>query len=660
MSADVEELFAEVRGACSPRSWSRGIELNRADAVDGVSASDDEVVLRVKVPGQTVAPLVTLYPKDGEWVCECNAASDACEHVAAAVIALRQAHKAGHELPSSSKAGGRIGYRLRVEGDRMVVERAVVRDGAQQPLTVSLAALLSGRESGPAVEPSKVDLSIDRFLADKRVRALPHDSFVNLMALLSEAEDVELDGERIDVSAEPLRPHGVLEGRGRAKGFVLRIAANATLARVVIPGVALCTGERPCLRPLGETQLTGLTLERLPTEEIFGPERVAQLVSELLPDLERRYDLDIRTPLPKSGGRGKPCVLLEVQQHGPTLSVLPLLVYGDPPNARIDDGRLVHLDGAIPIRDERAEQREMERLRVSLDLAVGRRSDYVGAEAVAMAARLRGYGGEVHGDAHGQRYPNAALRPELSTDGLGMRFVSESGEHEADAAEVVRAFERGESLVPLMGGGWAELPVDWLGRHGASVAQLLEARRADGQLARHALPALAQLCDALEHPPPGRARSAARRWSKASSRCLAPTLPTDLRAELRDYQRRGVDWLCFLRDAGLGAVLADDMGLGKTLQALCALARPHAGGVPTSVVHNWIDEIARFRPGLRVSVYHGAGRELDAPPTSRSRPTRSCASTSSARQARAGTPSCSTRRRRSRTPTARSRAPPID
>ena len=36
----------------------------------------------------------------------------------------------------------------------------------------------------------------------------------------------------------------------------------------------------------------------------------------------------------------------------------------------------------------------------------------------------------------------------------------------------------------------------------------------------------------------------------------------------RPYQREGVDWMSFLREAGLGALLADDMGLGKTLQAI--------------------------------------------------------------------------------------------
>jgi superfamily II DNA or RNA helicase len=39
--------------------------------------------------------------------------------------------------------------------------------------------------------------------------------------------------------------------------------------------------------------------------------------------------------------------------------------------------------------------------------------------------------------------------------------------------------------------------------------------------------------------------------------------PAGLRAELRPYQLQGLAWLQFLREYGLGGILADDMGLGK-------------------------------------------------------------------------------------------------
>jgi SNF2 family DNA or RNA helicase len=53
------------------------------------------------------------------------------------------------------------------------------------------------------------------------------------------------------------------------------------------------------------------------------------------------------------------------------------------------------------------------------------------------------------------------------------------------------------------------------------------------------------------------------------------------------------------------------MGLGKTLQALCTFEGRTLVVAPTSLLGNWEEEIARFRPSLRTSVYHGSGRELD-------------------------------------------------
>lgn len=89
-----------------------------------------------------------------------------------------------------------------------------------------------------------------------------------------------------------------------------------------------------------------------------------------------------------------------------------------------------------------------------------------------------------------------------------------------------------------------------------------------------------------------------------------------LEAELRPYQREGVGWLRFLSGLGLGACLADDMGLGKTLQIIAlfcllrdgdgALAAPCLVVVPASLVGNWMRELRRFAPHLRVQAAHPA------------------------------------------------------
>lgn len=101
-------------------------------------------------------------------------------------------------------------------------------------------------------------------------------------------------------------------------------------------------------------------------------------------------------------------------------------------------------------------------------------------------------------------------------------------------------------------------------------------------------------------------------------------IPSGLNAELRSYQKDGYYWLCFLYEHGFGACLADDMGLGKTIQAICLLGalkegkitRPGATTglslivVPPSLIFNWEQELSRFYPGLRVSVYRGRERTI--------------------------------------------------
>ncbi|HUI47791.1 MAG TPA: DEAD/DEAH box helicase [Acidimicrobiia bacterium] len=89
--------------------------------------------------------------------------------------------------------------------------------------------------------------------------------------------------------------------------------------------------------------------------------------------------------------------------------------------------------------------------------------------------------------------------------------------------------------------------------------------------------------------------------------------PAGFVGELRSYQNEALAWLGFLGKAGLGGCLALDMGLGKTPTMLADLLATAGSGpalvvAPPAVVGNWTAEAARFTPGLRVVVHHGANR----------------------------------------------------
>ncbi len=96
-------------------------------------------------------------------------------------------------------------------------------------------------------------------------------------------------------------------------------------------------------------------------------------------------------------------------------------------------------------------------------------------------------------------------------------------------------------------------------------------------------------------------------------------VPSEVKADLREYQKEGVTWLERLRTMFLGGVLADDMGLGKTLQAIVALSQLQKKKLgtalivcPTSLLYNWKEEFHKFSPKLKVMV-------IDGIPTNRKR-----------------------------------------
>ncbi len=100
-----------------------------------------------------------------------------------------------------------------------------------------------------------------------------------------------------------------------------------------------------------------------------------------------------------------------------------------------------------------------------------------------------------------------------------------------------------------------------------------------------------------------------------------------LEGVLRDYQKKGVEWLAFLYKHRFGACLADDMGLGKTIQVIAFLgllkegrvesledyideSDKHLIVVPPSLIFNWVSEFKKFYPSVKVGEYMGNKRDL--------------------------------------------------
>ncbi len=599
-----------MRRACTAERWSRGIELARAAAVRVERTDPDEAVFHVAGRGGRAARTVRLFPADEDWECACAPAGVGCEHTAAAVIAWKRARDAHEDLATISPAG-RVAYRLRRSAGGLVLERWIVAGDEERRLAGTLGSAIAAREPGGTLVATQADLAVDLCLGTQREGLVPRNLAPRLLARLAGCADVEVDGRTVRVSAEPVLPAVAVDDDG--EGFRLTLSDDPAVTERFANGFALC-GD--VLRPVGDPALTGRELHELPQGKYVPADGAAELVTTVLPALRRRIPVVVRTGRLPDTAPVPPRIHLQTTAAGESLSVLATLVYGDPPRARVDGDKLVHLGGPVPLRDEPAERRLVRELARELGLTPGVRVEYVAQAAVAFAARLDRWSGDLQSTAHEAFGRAGRLAPHVRFDDAAFDVAFESKRSDgsvgrADPERVLHAWRRGESLVPLLDGGWAEIPHDWLEKNGHRVADLLAARaEAGGRLPACALPDLAALAAALDEPAPP-AFSRLRGIVAGFERVPEASLPADLAVALRRYQKDGVDWLAFLAEAGLGALLADDMGLGKTLQALCAVRGRTLVVAPTSALHNWADEARRFRPALRVSAYHGVSRTLD-------------------------------------------------
>jgi superfamily II DNA or RNA helicase len=230
---------------------------------------------------------------------------------------------------------------------------------------------------------------------------------------------------------------------------------------------------------------------------------------------------------------------------------------------------------------------------------------------------LIGRGWQVEAEGHRYRAPGIR-RMSISSgiDWFDLTGAVDFGGQEASLPALLAAARKGQDFVLLDDGSRGLLPEDWLER----LSPLAELGVPEGEALRFHR-SQATLLDALLASQPEVDKDADFRKLLERLNAHATIAPVDqpegFVGRLREYQRLGLGWLQFLGEFAFGGCLADDMGLGKTIQVLALLeARRTASNptvpslvvVPRSLVHNWIEEAARFTPQLRVLDYTGQAR----------------------------------------------------
>jgi len=407
--------------------------------------------------------------------------------------------------------------------------------------------------------------------------------------------------------------------------------ADARSARLLIDGLILFDDTAARLDP--NVPRNWISALEKPGEIAVPTEQQDQFIEQLwkMPGLP---PLDLPTELrwEQIDVEPRPRIVIKAPQYGGPTSALEgkVTFRYDDHEADADDNHTVFVDA----KQRRIVRRDLAREQLALaqvfELGLKRPASYDAHRCDARLARkqlpkvvaaLTTAGWEV--EAEGKLLRRAGdfrLSVSSGVDWFELDAQVDFGGETVGLPELLAAARRGEQYVRLGDGTHGMLPEEWLKRY----APLAEMGTAEEGKLRFAY-SQALLLDAWLEAQPNVDVDAAfervRDRLRSFEGVKPGVAPAGFVGTLRDYQREGLGWLDFLAEFGFGGCLADDMGLGKTIQVLAFLesrrAAPAEEGrpklpslvvVPRSLVHNWIEEAARFAPQLRVLDYTGLER----------------------------------------------------
>ncbi len=224
--------------------------------------------------------------------------------------------------------------------------------------------------------------------------------------------------------------------------------------------------------------------------------------------------------------------------------------------------------------------------------------------------------------------PRLSMRVSSGIDWFDVQMAVSFGDATAPLKVIRQALKKREKYIKLSDGSIGALPEDWVKKYSYLFSLGTDSHDDEtGESLRLSKHHAALLGDVLDESD---SHTADLQFTETLTRLRnfksigTHSLPPELAATLRPYQKHGFDWLHFLREYGAGGCIADDMGLGKTVQVLAFLLSLHQEiaakdkrraslvVVPRSLIFNWQREAARFTPSLRILTHADQFRDKDS------------------------------------------------
>ena len=619
----IRQLFQELKEISDKQEWSRGVSLSRKDGM--VLLQDSKQTSQLQIPDLT-GPLIrtiSLHWEDLDWQCTCGRQFDPCLHVIAGCMAMRNASEGRMELSRKARSQAGLAYEIKQQGSEYFLHRGVVSD-VGNGLSSNLSWHLTEENLLLESALAKQDIKVEDTMIAEIARRSSNEGFTRtqwgeVLSLLSQAE-ASIFYQGIQVKPESEATIHELNFSRQSEGFFVNLKKPELQFESQKSGLCLIKGNL-------ESDPARLILQKTVK---LSPEKLESLLNgEMVPfkDLDLFYRsvvIPLKTSCQLVGQLFKtvaedPYLFLESEECAdPGFYLVTVHIgYGSPQLAVVNaEGHLICNSEILPQRKQIEEDKLVRFAEEKLHQSPGVKNRLSLDQTMELKAILDGSElGSVFENTANHLEISGELKPQVSLidDILKLDFVSDSdGRNLAIASErVLKAWDEGSSLLKSEEGTLWRLPSVWLQEHAEILTRILGSRDASGKIEKAV--AIANF-DYLEQlgVNPGVELGKLALELKATREMSSARLPAGLEAELRDYQEFGVAWLQKRLDSGVGALLADDMGLGKTLQTLTLLTENSLVVAPASVLVNWQREIQKFRPNLKVNLYHGPKRTRSA------------------------------------------------
>ncbi|MDA9951692.1 SNF2-related protein, partial [Oligoflexaceae bacterium] len=544
--------------------------------------SDYKVTLKDVSDG--VNPRVELLVSDEDWTCDCLSDDDPCIHVLSAAIVIKRENDLGRPAPALKSAEKYVQYEWATQKETLLLKRTI--SGENKALVGSLKNFLTGFKKNLDFNPSKVDLQIEDIKAYGNKLKFRRDLLKAMNNLDSNQMIGDVDSANPEVGGFEL----VMNGDRRETTIIIK----KLQAKFFSNGFGI-KDKTVFLLPEGDEWRLFQKFINKPV--VIGGYQVDEFNSKILPKMQKVFGWMV----PEGSFQSlRVYVYLIAQKQGRKLQITPRIGYGKPAQALLNQGRL-EMKSSVPPpkRDTKIEHELRDELWQSCRLTLDEMRELSSVEDFKELSSWSRKGYELLG-ANIADFQFVEELAAFDLDALSSHSTWPGAEKSnVSVAEVVRAARKGEAFVQKKGLGLISIPARWIKKNSYRFIDIPNADAKNGKS-----PDLQKL--------PWQRIAIFESTGDVEELLAKQVGKTE--ATLRPYQSEGALWLLSLKQRNLGALLADDMGLGKTLQSIVTMNGQDLVVCPTSVMSNWKNELNRFRPDLKVCVYHGASRQLSVDP----------------------------------------------